>query len=121
MSKENLKKAEKIALTLFDAIEKKGLIKAGKTEEELNNEVYELSHHLLGTRKHWHKRIVRSGRNTLMPYKEDPPNLTIQKDDILFFDFGPILDNWEADLGRTYVIGEDSSKLKLKTDKKKMD
>ncbi|MEO9871398.1 M24 family metallopeptidase [Ekhidna sp.] len=116
MSKENLKKAEEIALSLFNEIEKQGLIKPGKTEEQLNDEVYTLSHDLLGTRKHWHKRIVRSGKNTLLPYQEDPPNLIIQGDDILFFDFGPILDNWEADLGRTYVIGSDPLKLKLKSD-----
>ncbi|WP_436515667.1 M24 family metallopeptidase [Ekhidna sp. To15] len=116
MSKENLRRAEKIALNLFDEIEKQGLIKAGKTEEQLNNEVYKLSHDLLGTKKHWHKRIVRSGKNTLLPYQEDPPNLIIQDNDILFFDFGPILENWEADLGRTYVLGNDALKLKLKSD-----
>jgi Xaa-Pro aminopeptidase len=52
----------------------------------------------------------------LHPYKENPPNKFIQKDDILFFDFGPIIENWEADLGRTYVIGKDPIKLKLKND-----
>jgi methionine aminopeptidase len=40
----------------------------------------------------------------------------IQTDDILFFDFGPIIQKWEADLGRTYVIGNESNKLKLKND-----
>lgn len=116
MCKEDLKKAEEMALHLFSEIEKQGLIKPGKTEEQLNNEVYELSKELLGTRKHWHKRIVRSGKNTLLPYKEDPPDLVIKDDDILFFDFGPILDNWEADLGRTYVLGNDPTKLKLRSD-----
>lgn len=116
MSKENLKKAEKIALTLFDEIEKQGLIKSGKTEAQLNDEVYALSHELLGTKKHWHKRIVRSGKNTLFPYQEDPDDLIIQDNDILFFDFGPILEKWEADLGRTYVLGNDASKIKLKSD-----
>ncbi len=116
MSRENLKRAEEIALRLFNEIEKQGLIKSGKTEEQLNDEVYLLSHDLLGTRKHWHKRIVRSGKNTLLPYQEDPPNLVIQDNDILFFDFGPILGNWEADLGRTYVLGVDPVKLKLKSD-----
>jgi len=40
----------------------------------------------------------------------------IEKDDILFFDFGPVFENWEADVGRTYVIGNDPLKLKLKAD-----
>ena len=43
----------------------------------------------------------------------------IQDNDILFFDFGPIIENWEADLGRTYVIGNDPMKLKLKDIAKK--
>jgi len=66
--------------------------------------------------KHWHKRIVRCGENTLHPYKENPTNRIIQENDILFFDFGPIIENWEADLGRTYVLGNDQFKLKIKND-----
>ena len=34
---------------------------------------------------------------------------------ILFVDFGPILEGWEADFGRTYVIGNNPDKHKLKT------
>ena len=116
MSSSSLKNAENLALKLFLEIENQGLIQPGKTEEQLNDEVYELSKNLLGARRHWHKRIVRSGKNTLLPYYENPPNLTIQKDDILFFDFGPILDQWEADLGRTYVLGNDPVRIKLKND-----
>jgi Xaa-Pro aminopeptidase len=40
----------------------------------------------------------------------------LQSDDILFFDFGPVFDEWEADYGRTYVIGNNPKKLKLKRD-----
>ena len=39
-----------------------------------------------------------------------------QNDDILFIDFGPIFEEWEADFGRTFVIGNDPYKLKLKND-----
>ena len=63
--------------------------------------------------KYWHKRIVRAGKNTLKPYNENPDNLILIKDDILFIDFGPIFDDWEADFGRTYVLGDDKSKIKL--------
>jgi Xaa-Pro aminopeptidase len=88
----------------------------GKSEQQLNAEIFKLAFELFGIEKHWHKRIVRSGANTLLPYKENPPDLVIQEDDILFFDFGPIIEDWEADLGRTYVIGNDASKHKLKRD-----
>jgi hypothetical protein len=33
-----------------------------------------------------HKRIVSAGRNTLAPYAENPPDLTVGEDDILFLD-----------------------------------
>ncbi len=37
----------------------------------------------------WHKRIVRAGKNTLLPYAENPPDLTIGSDEVLFLDLGP--------------------------------
>jgi Xaa-Pro aminopeptidase len=114
--KKNLLKAEEVAVKIFQEVENRQLIVAGKTEETLNEEIYGLAKELFGIEHHWHKRIVRSGENTLFPYKEDPPNLTIKADDILFFDFGPVIGHWEADLGRTYVIGNDPLKLKLKQD-----
>jgi len=114
--KQNLIKAESIAIELFEEVESRGLIVSGKTEKQLNDEVYELALKLFGIKKHWHKRIVRSGENTLNPYKENPPNRTMQANDILFFDFGPIIDNWEADLGRTFVLGNNPKKLKMKKD-----
>lgn len=111
-----LMEAEKKAAFLFETIEQRGLIHSGKTERELNTEVFNLALELFGIEKYWHKRIVRSGKNTLLPYKENPPDLVLQSDDILFFDFGPVFEDWEADFGRTYVIGNDEKKLKLKED-----
>lgn len=112
----NLIEAEKKAKILFQEIENRNLITAGKTERELNTEVFNLAFELFGIRKFWHKRIVRSGKNTLLPYAENPTNLTIQEEDILFFDFGPVFEDWEADIGKTYVLGNDSRRLKLKQD-----
>ena len=112
----NLIAAEKKARALFETIENAGLVKAGKSEQELNQEVYELASELFSIKKYWHKRIVRAGKNTLLPYKENPPDEIIKLNDILFFDFGPVFDEWEADLGRTYVVGNDARMLKLKND-----
>jgi Xaa-Pro dipeptidase len=112
----HLIEAEKKAEILFQEIENRNLVIAGKTESQLNKEVFNLAFELFGIRKFWHKRIVRSGKNTLLPYKENPPNLTIQEDDILFFDFGPVFEDWEADVGKTYVLGNNAQKLKLKQD-----
>ena len=60
--------------------------------------------------------MVRSGPNTLQPYRENPPDRTIAADDIVFLDFGPIFAEWEADFGRTYVLGDDPVKHRLAAD-----
>ncbi len=114
--KQNLIDAEEKALILFEEIQKRGLICVGKSEHTLNKETFDLAFEIFGIKKFWHKRIVRAGKNTLCPYKENPPDLTLQEDDILFFDFGPVFENWEADIGKTYVIGNNADKLKLQKD-----
>lgn len=101
---------------LFDVVEKRGLIVAGKSESELSSEIVKLAKDLFGMEEHWHKKIVRAGVNTLQPYSANPPDRTIQKDDIVFLDFGPNFEGWETDLGRTYVIGNNPLKLKMKKD-----
>ena len=113
---KKLIEAEEKASELFDQIQTRGLICSNKTENDLNKEVFDLAFELFGIKKYWHKRIVRAGENTLYPYKENPKNLIIKDNDILFLDFGPIFEEWEADFGRTYVLGDDPLKLKLKKD-----
>lgn len=111
-----LREAERKAEQLFRKVEETGILRSGVTEKEINKEIYELAFQMFGIKKYWHKRIVRAGRNTLYPYRENPPNLTVSEGDILFLDFGPIFEDWEADFGRTYVLGDDPVKLKLQKD-----
>ncbi len=115
-ARTHLIEAELKAAKLFEEIEKTGLLVAGKTENDLNKEIFDLAYNMYGIEKYWHKRIVRAGKNTLHPYKENPENLVLQKEDILFIDFGPIFEAWEADFGRTYVLGNDPIKKQLKED-----
>jgi Xaa-Pro dipeptidase len=113
---EKLLDAQQKAEHLFAVAKDRGYIASGQMEKDLNTKMYDLALELYGIRKYWHKRIVRVGANTLLPYRENPPNLPITADDILFFDFGPVFEDWEADVGRTYVLGDDSAKHKLSTD-----
>lgn len=113
---QGLIQAERKAETLFNEIESRQLIQAGRLESEISQVVYDLAEELFGIRKYWHKRIVRAGRNTLFPYHDNPPDWKVAEDDIVFLDFGPIFEDWEADFGRTYVLGNDPAKLKLKND-----
>ena len=113
---ELLIEAEENAILLFAEIENRGLIQAGKSENKLNTEIFELAKEMFGIEKYWHKRIVRAGKNTIFPYRENPADLIIQEEDILFLDFGPVFEDWEADLGKTYVLGENTQMLKMKAD-----
>jgi Xaa-Pro dipeptidase len=105
--------AEKKAEALFDAIESKGLIAPGRTERMVEQDIYALAEQSFGVTKHWHKRIVRSGINTLRIAGEDPPMREIAADDTVFIDLGPVFDEWEADVGRTYSLGPDPRKQRL--------
>ena len=111
-----LRIAQNKAERLFREIEQRGLIRAGLSESRLNEDIYKLAKELFGITTYWHKRIVRAGANTLAPYDENPPDLMIGEDDILFLDLGPVFEDWEADFGRTFVIGSDPLKLKLRDD-----
>jgi Xaa-Pro dipeptidase len=111
-----LRAAQSHAERLFQEIEARRLIRSGINETRLNEEIYELAREMYGVTTYWHKRIVRAGRNTLAPYDENPPDLMIGEDDILFLDLGPVFEDWEADFGRTFVIGSDPIKLKLRDD-----
>jgi len=113
---KELIKAEKKAQLLFEEIEKRSILIPGNSELKINSMIFKLAFEMFGIEKYWHKRIVRSGANTLFPYDENPKNLLVKEDDILFIDFGPIFEEWEADYGRTYVIGQDPSKQRLVRD-----
>jgi Xaa-Pro aminopeptidase len=104
------------AEALFREVEARNLIRPGVTESNLNEEIYTLAQEMYGISSYWHKRIVRAGKNTLLPYAENPPNLTIGADDILFLDLGPVFEEWEADFGRTFVLGSDPLKHKMQQD-----
>lgn len=108
----NLLEAQNKAVTLFEEIEKQ-LLRPGISEKQLNKEIYDLGE-TLGVRSHWHKRVIRSGPNTLSPFAENPPDRIIEEDDILVVDLGPVFEAWEVDFGRTYVLGNDPHKIRLR-------
>src|ERR1700692_4498917 len=111
--------AQRKSEALFAEIQAQSLIRPGAKESEINEGVYTLAGSMYGISRYWHKRIVRAGRNTLAPYDENPPDLTVGEDDILFLDLGPVFEEWEADFGRTFVLGSDPVKLKLRDDIRK--
>ncbi|WP_019973195.1 M24 family metallopeptidase [Mycobacterium sp. 141] len=110
---EKLIEAQGMAAKLFEEITDRGLVRAGVGERVLSDEIRDLAAEMFGITRHWHKRIVRSGINTLETFRGSPPDRHLAEDDVVFLDFGPIFEEWEADFGRTYVLGDDPRKLEL--------
>jgi len=111
-----LEAAQAKALVMFDAIEAAGLIAAGKSEREVEEAIYALAEADFGVAQHWHRRIVRSGPNTLTTASDYPDVRTIEPDDTVYVDLGPVFETWEADIGRTYALGAAEDRRRLVAD-----
>lgn len=111
-----LERAEARALQLFDAIERDSLIRAGVSERQVEDEIGQLAADAFGVEKHWHRRIVRAGANSVTIAGDNPPARTIADDDIVYVDLGPVFEAWEADIGKSYVLGSDPQKHRLVAD-----
>jgi len=97
-TRQRLILAEQKAKELFYSVEERGLIVSGKSEQELCDEIVAIASEDFCIENYWHKKIVRTGINTLQPFIANPPDLIIQENDILFFDFHPIFEDWEQTL-----------------------
>ena len=111
-----LEAAERKALQLYGRIEELGLIAAGRTELEVEQDIARLAHDEFGVIQHWHRRIVRAGHNTLTTAVDYPDMRTIEPNDTVYIDLGPVFEDWEADVGRTYSLGSDPDKKRLVAD-----
>ena len=111
---ERLLDAQEKAAQLFDEIDRRAMIRPGVGEQQLSGDIHDLAAEMFGVTRHWHRRIVRAGENTLQPFREHPPDRVIADDDIVFLDLGPIFEEWEADFGRTFVLSDDPDKKALR-------
>jgi Xaa-Pro dipeptidase len=108
--------AQRKAEDLFAAVIESGVIAPGKLESEVSADIHALAQSRYGVRRHWHKRLARAGPNTVLTYHEDAKDRRIEDDDIVYLDFGPVFEAFEADFGRTYALGADPVKHKLVAD-----
>jgi Xaa-Pro aminopeptidase len=109
-----LVEAQQMAVELFGQIQLRTVLAPGVSESEASDRIRDLAAEMFGVSRHWHKRIVRAGPNTLQPFRQNPPDRVIAAGDIIFCDLGPVFDAWEADFGRTFVLGDDPRKLRLR-------
>jgi Xaa-Pro aminopeptidase len=113
---ESLLAAQARAESLFEAVVAGGLMRPGISEAELSRAIDGLARERYGLRRHWHRRIVRSGANTVLTYYDGPSDRVLEDGDLVVLDFGPVFGEWEADYGRTYLVGEDPVKARLIAD-----
>jgi len=71
-----------------------------------------------GVAKFWHPAKFRIGKDTLKSFRELPdPTLQISAGEIFFIDVGPIIDEHEADYGKTFVFeDQDKTSTQLSAD-----
>ncbi|MDB5672255.1 MAG: aminopeptidase [Alphaproteobacteria bacterium] len=105
--------AERRALDLLEAIERAGLIAPGKSERQIEDEIGALARAGFGVERDWHERLVRAGVNTLATSSDRQPDRIVAEDDMVFVDLGPVFAEWEADVGRSYAVGDDPAKHAL--------
>lgn len=115
-TRASLLEAEARGMALFDAIERAGFVAPGRSEREVDADIYALAERDFGVKVHWHKRVVRAGPNTICTFYDDPPVRLIGPDDIVYLDLGPVFADWEADIGRSYALGDDPDRQRLVAD-----
>jgi methionyl aminopeptidase len=74
-----------------------------------------------GCVRSWHRPMIRFGANTVKPYFTQPdPKSVLLENDIFYVDIGPVWkegdEEYEGDVGNTYVLGNDSKYLQCKND-----
>lgn len=108
--------AEAKGVAMLDAIEHAGFIAPGRLETDVDEDIRALAERDFGVTVNWHKRLVRAGPNTLCTFHEKPPVRTLGPEDTVYLDMGPVFEEWEADLGRSYALGTDPEKKRLVAD-----
>jgi Xaa-Pro dipeptidase len=105
--------AEERALDMLAAIEAAGFVAAGRSESEVDADIATLAERDFGVERHWHKRLVRAGENALCVFSDMPPERILGENDTVYLDLGPVFEEWEADIGQTYALGNDPARHAL--------
>lgn len=105
--------AEERAVQMLAAIEAAGIVTAGRREGTVDADIADIAARDFGVVRHWHKRLVRAGLNTLCVFADDPLERVIAENDTIYLDLGPVFGEWEADIGQTYALGADPARHAL--------
>lgn len=99
-----LHQAQERAWALLSKLQQE--LRPGMTESEAT-EIYRQLQVASGAEKYWHPPKIRFGVNTLKSFREPSvADVVLKESDIYFLDLGPIYDGYEADVGKTFTIGD---------------
>ncbi|MBU6373859.1 MAG: M24 family metallopeptidase [Alphaproteobacteria bacterium] len=105
--------AEACALNLLHEIETAAIVAPGRLESAVEADIAAIAARDFGVTRNWHKRLVRAGPNSVCLFSDDPPDRVIAPNDTVYLDLGPVFGEWEADVGATYVVGDDPARRAL--------
>lgn len=108
IEQENLKKACELAETTFEKIISD--LKPGMTEKEISREILYQSRVLGSEGDPFEPRVVSGERTAIVHGK--PSDRKIQKDEIIYIDFGCMVNGFVSNICRPFVLGKASDELK---------
>ncbi len=111
-----LRRAQDLAYRLLDRVEQLEIVRPGQTEKQISLDISRLAGEELGFESAWHENMIRSGPNTLLTFADALSDRTVEADDIVYADLGPIFQAHKADFARTWVLGDDADKHKITAD-----
>lgn len=95
-------------------------VRPGMSEDETKKILKEIQPQK-GMPKSWHAPQIRFGENTLLPFGEKGvPDLRLKETDIFFLDLGPLYEEHEGDVGRTFAVGGDAEMIRCASDVEKI-
>ncbi len=81
-------------------------------EGQSENDILKIVNFLLeknGFENFWHAPKIRIGENTRLTFSEQSnESILLKNEDILFIDLGPVKAGYEADVGATFVLGNNN-------------
>ncbi len=111
-NKEDFRQSQRNGWEVLNALRQR--IKPGMNEKE-GRDAYAAVLKDFGVEKNWHPPKIRFGPNSTKSFRElSDEDYRLKENDIYFLDVGPIINGYEADVGQTFILGDNINPLHSK-------